>query len=78
VVAEDVTHDLTKVLAANQKLSYQDLLVGVREILRGKYSQKPQLASSHPMVSVYLDRCCDIHLLAGYQHHVYLLSELPM
>ncbi|KAJ3503123.1 hypothetical protein NLJ89_g8572 [Agrocybe chaxingu] len=36
-------------LSANQQQSYQELLVEIREILRSKYSQKPQLSSSHPM-----------------------------
>ncbi|KAF8204693.1 peptidase C14, caspase domain-containing protein [Pholiota molesta] len=29
--------------------SYQQLLVSIRDILKSKYSQKPQLSSSHPM-----------------------------
>ena len=33
----------------NPNISYQDLLRGVRDILRSKYSQKPQLSSSHPI-----------------------------
>ncbi|KAG6820392.1 hypothetical protein H0H93_001162 [Arthromyces matolae] len=33
----------------NTQQSYQQLLVNIREILRAKYSQKPQLSSSHPM-----------------------------
>jgi hypothetical protein len=39
-------------IAAIQKQhdqSFQQLLVNIREILRSKYSQKPQLSSSHPM-----------------------------
>ncbi|KAJ7066752.1 caspase domain-containing protein [Mycena amicta] len=36
-------------LSANSQQSYQQLLVSLREILRSKYSQKPQLSSSHPM-----------------------------
>ena len=39
------------VLSRNKNLTYQQLLNGIREILRSKYSQKPQLAASHPMVS---------------------------
>jgi len=38
------------VLSKNKNLSYQQLLVGIRDILRSKYSQKPQLAASHPIV----------------------------
>ena len=39
------------VLSQNNKLSYQQLLNGIRDILKSKYSQKPQLAASHPIVS---------------------------
>jgi hypothetical protein len=34
----------------NRQQSYQQLLNNIRDILRSKYSQKPQLSSSHPMV----------------------------
>lgn len=37
------------VLQQNSQQSYQQLLVNIRDILRAKYSQKPQLSSSHPM-----------------------------
>ena len=33
--------------------SYQSLLITIRGILKAKYSQKPQLSSSHPMVRVF-------------------------
>ncbi|KDQ59173.1 hypothetical protein JAAARDRAFT_68700 [Jaapia argillacea MUCL 33604] len=36
-------------LSQNPQQSYQQLLVNLREILRGKYSQKPQLSASHPI-----------------------------
>lgn len=36
-------------LTAQHQQSYQQLLNGLREILKSKYSQKPQLSSSHPM-----------------------------
>ncbi|KAJ2916612.1 hypothetical protein MD484_g3828, partial [Candolleomyces efflorescens] len=36
-------------LTSKHQQSYQELLNGVRDILRSKYSQKPQLSSSHPM-----------------------------
>ncbi|KAH7915669.1 peptidase C14, caspase domain-containing protein [Hygrophoropsis aurantiaca] len=36
-------------LSQNPQQSYQQLLNSLREILRSKYSQKPQLSSSHPM-----------------------------
>jgi len=41
-------------LRQNREQSYQQLLNSLRDILRAKYSQKPQLSSSHPM---------DTHLL---------------
>nr|GAT42971.1 predicted protein [Mycena chlorophos] len=41
-------------LSMNPQQSYQQLLNSLRDILRNKYSQKPQLSSSHPM---------DTHLL---------------
>ncbi|KAF8917433.1 hypothetical protein CPB85DRAFT_1431352 [Mucidula mucida] len=36
-------------LGQNPKQSYQQLLNNLRDILKSKYSQKPQLSSSHPM-----------------------------
>jgi len=36
-------------LRQNRNQSYQQLLYSIREILAAKYSQKPQLSSSHPM-----------------------------
>ncbi|TEB34740.1 peptidase C14 [Coprinellus micaceus] len=36
-------------LTTKHEQSYQELLNNIREILRSKYSQKPQLSSSHPM-----------------------------
>ncbi|KAJ6619790.1 peptidase C14, caspase domain-containing protein [Mycena sp. CBHHK59/15] len=36
-------------LSQNPQQSYQQLLNSLRDILRAKYSQKPQLSSSHPM-----------------------------
>ncbi|KAJ6531831.1 peptidase C14, caspase domain-containing protein [Mycena capillaripes] len=36
-------------LEQNQQPSYQQLLNSLRDILKSKYSQKPQLSSSHPM-----------------------------
>jgi len=42
-----MSYAFMKCLDANPKQSYQQLLKGVREILRKNYSQKPQLSSSH-------------------------------
>lgn len=36
-------------LSRNPTQSYQQLLNSIRDELRGKYDQKPQLSSSHPM-----------------------------
>ncbi|KIY44408.1 peptidase C14 [Fistulina hepatica ATCC 64428] len=44
-------------LDRNKQQSYQQLLINIREILRGKYSQKPQLSSSHPMDTNLLFIC---------------------
>ncbi|PCH42528.1 peptidase C14 [Wolfiporia cocos MD-104 SS10] len=41
----------------NKQQSYQQLLVNVREVLYGKYSQKPQLSSSHPIDTNLLFIC---------------------
>lgn len=41
---------------AKSQQSYQELLNNIRDILKSKYSQKPQLSSSHPMVC--LDLAC--------------------
>jgi hypothetical protein len=45
------------VLSANTQQSYQQLLIGIREILSNKYSQKPQLSSSHPIDTNILFFC---------------------
>ncbi|TFY58401.1 hypothetical protein EVJ58_g6443 [Rhodofomes roseus] len=45
------------VLRQNKQLSYQQLLVNVRGILYSKYSQKPQLSSSHPIETNLLFIC---------------------
>ncbi|KAI0319439.1 caspase domain-containing protein [Amylostereum chailletii] len=42
-----MSYAFVKVLKRNPQISYQDLLRGVREVLKSKYSQKPQLSSSH-------------------------------
>lgn len=34
-------------LTQNPQQTYQQLLVSIRQILRDKYSQKPQLSASH-------------------------------
>ncbi|KAG0225732.1 Ca(2+)-dependent cysteine protease [Actinomortierella wolfii] len=44
-----MTFALISALAANPRQSYLQLLNSIREILRTKYSQKPQLSSSHPV-----------------------------
>ncbi|KAG0149023.1 hypothetical protein CROQUDRAFT_654106 [Cronartium quercuum f. sp. fusiforme G11] len=36
-------------LTQNPQQTYQQLLVSIRQILRDKYSQKPQLSASHPI-----------------------------
>jgi len=45
------------VLRAKPEQSYQELLNNIREILRNKYSQKPQLSSSHPIDTSLLFIC---------------------
>jgi len=44
-------------LSKNPQQSYQQLLVNIRETLSRKYSQKPQLSSSHPMDTNVLFIC---------------------
>ncbi|KAJ6494860.1 caspase domain-containing protein [Mycena vitilis] len=44
-------------LSQNSQQSYQQLLNSLRDILRSKYSQKPQLSSSHPMDTNILFIC---------------------
>ncbi|CAE6443405.1 unnamed protein product [Rhizoctonia solani] len=41
------------VLKQKPQQTYQELLNNIREVLRNKYSQKPQLSSSHPMVCFF-------------------------
>ncbi|KAI8391697.1 peptidase C14, caspase domain-containing protein [Radiomyces spectabilis] len=44
-----MSHAFTTVLRQNPRQSYIQLLNSVRQILRDKYSQRPQLSSSHPI-----------------------------
>lgn len=44
-----MSYAFIKALTENPQQSYQQLLNSLRVILRAKYSQKPQLSSSHPM-----------------------------
>lgn len=44
-------------LNQNPQQSYQQLLVTIRDELKGKYSQKPQLSASHPMDTQLLFIC---------------------
>jgi len=44
-----MSHAFIAALTRQPHQSYQQLLVSVRSILSAKYSQKPQLSSSHPM-----------------------------
>ncbi|KJA29744.1 hypothetical protein HYPSUDRAFT_31731 [Hypholoma sublateritium FD-334 SS-4] len=44
-----MSYAFIEALGKNKNQSYQQLLVGIRDILKSKYSQKPQLSSSHPM-----------------------------
>ncbi|CAL1716173.1 unnamed protein product [Somion occarium] len=44
-------------LRANPQQSYQQLLINLRGILKSKYSQKPQLSSSHPIDTSLLFIC---------------------
>ncbi|KAF9365458.1 Ca(2+)-dependent cysteine protease, partial [Mortierella sp. NVP85] len=44
-----MTYAFTKCVRENPTQSYQQMLVNIRELLREKYKQKPQLSSSRPM-----------------------------
>jgi len=44
-------------LSTNPQQTYQQLLNSIRDTLRNKYSQKPQLSSSHPMDTNILFIC---------------------
>jgi len=44
-----MSYAFIKSLSENPQQSYQQLLNSLRVILKSKYSQKPQLSSSHPM-----------------------------
>ncbi|TRM58659.1 caspase domain-containing protein [Schizophyllum amplum] len=44
-----MSHAFISSMKANQNQTYQELLTSVRRILHPKYSQKPQLGSSHPI-----------------------------
>ncbi|KAF9573684.1 Ca(2+)-dependent cysteine protease [Mortierella alpina] len=49
-----MTFSFITALTANPQQSYLQLLNSIRDVLRSKYEQKPQLSSSHP---------CDLNLL---------------
>ena len=53
----NLTGTLIAALRANPHQSYLQLLNSVRTILREKYSQRPQLSSSHP-IDVNLQFIC--------------------
>ncbi|KAG8917691.1 Ca(2+)-dependent cysteine protease [Tulasnella sp. 418] len=44
-----MSHAFMTALNARPQQTFQQLLISIRQILREKYSQKPQLSSSHPM-----------------------------
>ncbi|KAI8080242.1 caspase domain-containing protein [Gilbertella persicaria] len=44
-----MSYAFTTVMRQNGQLTYLQLLNGVRDILKSKYSQRPQLSSSHPI-----------------------------
>jgi hypothetical protein len=44
-----MSYAFIEALTSNPNVSYQVLLQNVRAILSAKYSQKPQLSSSHPI-----------------------------
>lgn len=52
-----MSHAFIAALNQNNQQSYQQLLNNIRDILRAKYSQKPQLSSSHPMDTNLLFIC---------------------
>ncbi|KAG9120315.1 Ca(2+)-dependent cysteine protease [Ceratobasidium sp. 392] len=49
-----MSYAFIEVLGRQPQQSYQELLNNIRDILRSKYSQKPQLSSSHPMDTTVL------------------------
>ncbi|KAG8719971.1 Ca(2+)-dependent cysteine protease [Ceratobasidium sp. 394] len=49
-----MSYAFIEVLTRQPQQSYQELLNNIRDILRNKYSQKPQLSSSHPMDTTVL------------------------
>ncbi|KAK4521988.1 uncharacterized protein ATC70_004527 [Mucor velutinosus] len=52
-----MSYAFTTTLRKNPNQSYQELLNSVRDILRDKYSQRPQMSSSHP-IDVNLEFQC--------------------
>ncbi|CAG8554385.1 2454_t:CDS:2 [Funneliformis caledonium] len=44
-----MSHALVKSLKKNPHPTYQELLNSIRDVLKAKYAQKPQLSTSHPM-----------------------------
>ncbi|CAJ0887440.1 17300_t:CDS:2, partial [Entrophospora sp. SA101] len=44
-----MSHALVKSLTQNPHPTYKELLISIRDILKAKYAQKPQLSASHEM-----------------------------
>ncbi|KAF9141860.1 Ca(2+)-dependent cysteine protease, partial [Mortierella sp. GBA39] len=44
-----MTYAFTKSIHENPEQSYQEMLNSIRDLLKEKYKQKPQLSSSRPM-----------------------------
>jgi len=52
-----MSYAFIEALSTKGQQSYQELLINIRNILAAKYSQKPQLSSSHPMDTNVLFIC---------------------
>ncbi|RUS25121.1 hypothetical protein BC938DRAFT_472596 [Jimgerdemannia flammicorona] len=52
-----MSYSFIAALSHNPRQSYQELLNSIRDILRGKYDQRPQLSASHPMDMTLLFVC---------------------
>ncbi|KAI0784526.1 caspase domain-containing protein [Abortiporus biennis] len=52
-----MSYAFVNALRKNPSQSYQQLLISLRDFMKGKYSQKPQLSSSHPIDTSLLFIC---------------------
>ncbi|CAE6471517.1 unnamed protein product, partial [Rhizoctonia solani] len=72
-----MSYAFMQTLREKPQQTYQELLNNIRDILRDKYSQKPQLSSSHPMVC-FSPGHFYLFMLIGVSGYNYLVRRLAL